>query len=186
LKSQVLNSDRHDKAGFNAALSQPGSSFQVVDDVNEADTILYLDSNYDKNASDIAGYRKLLQWAVEHYKTIFSLSFEDRPLTALPGIYTSANPRSFDPSLHFSWPHLESPNDQVENAALVDTALKQGEQAKYLFSFAGSCSHPLRRKLFAFVGSTIPNKSISNTLMIFSTVVSCFAPVVLPPIRTGS
>ena len=141
--------------------TQSGSSFQVVDDVNEADTILYLDSNYDKNVSDIAGYRKLLRWAVERHKTIFSLSFEDRPLTALPGIYTSATPQSFDPSLHLSWPHLEPPNDQVENAAVVDTALTQAEQTKYMFSFAGSCSHPLRRKLFAF-GKAINQPGVCN------------------------
>ena len=103
--------------------TQPRSSFQIVEDKNEADTILYLDSNYNKNAGDLAGYRKLLQWAVEHHKTIFALSFEDRPLGALPGIYASTTPQSFDPSLHLSWPHLEPPNNKVEIAALGHTAL---------------------------------------------------------------
>ena len=51
--------------------SQPASGFQVVDDVDQADTILYLDSSFNKNAGDLVGYRKLLEWAVKHRKTIF-------------------------------------------------------------------------------------------------------------------
>ena len=134
--------------------TQPGVSFQVVDSVTEADTVLYLDSNYNKNAGDLADYRKLLQWAVEHRKTIFALSFEDRPLGALPGIYTSTHTQNFDPSLHFSWPHLEPPNEKVEQTALGNSTFKQAEQAKYLFSFSGSCSHLLRSKLFSVCKSS--------------------------------
>ena len=141
--------------------TQSESSFKVVDDVNEADTILYLDSNYDKNASDLGGYRKLLQWAVEHHKTIFALSFEDRPLGALPGIYTSTHTQNFDPSLHFSWPHLDPPNKKVEQIASGDTAFRQVDQSKYLFSFSGSCSHLLRSKLFA-VCKTSNQSGVSN------------------------
>ena len=128
---------------------QPGSTFQVIDDVKEADTILYLDSNHNKYAGDLVDYRKILQWADEHRKTIFALSFEDRPLGALPGIYSSTNTQNFDPSLHLSWPHLEPPNDKVEETSLENSALKQSKPPKYLFSFSGSCSHLLRRKLFA-------------------------------------
>ena len=141
--------------------TQPASNYRVVDDVNEADTILYLDSNFNKCASDLAGYRKLLQWAVEYHKTIFTLSFEDRPLGALPGIYTSTNTQNFDPSMHFSWPHLEPPNQKVENAALADTDSLQPERANYLFSFSGSCSHLLRHKLFA-VCKTSNQSGVSN------------------------
>lgn len=129
--------------------TQPAPSFQVVDDVNHADTILYLDSTFDKSASDLADYRKLLEWAVENRKTIFALSFEDRPFGALPGIYTSTNTQNFDPALHFSWPHLDPPNKEVNN-----TELSQPEQAKYLFAFAGSCSHKLRRKLLTACAAT--------------------------------
>ena len=124
--------------------TQPASSFQIVDDASQADTVMYLDSCFNKNASDLSGYRKLLEWAVEHRKTIFTLSYEDRPLGALPGIYTSIHASNFDSSLHLSWPHLEPPNDEVEN-----TPLKRPEHLKYLYTFAGSCSHKLRRKLFA-------------------------------------
>ena len=146
--------------------TQPTASFKVVDDVSEADTILYLDSNYNKNAGDLADYRELLQWAVENDKSIFTLSFEDRPLGVLPGIYTSANTQNFDPSLHLSWPHLEPPNEKVEiaalgNAASGNTTLQQPAQPKYLFSFSGSCSHPLRRKLFN-VCKTSNQSGISN------------------------
>ena len=141
---EFLQRVKHDLAQTRLE-TQPASSFQIVDDVNQADTILYLDSNFNKNASHLADYRKLLEWAVEHRKTIFTLSFEDRPLGALPGIYTSTNTQNFDPSLHFSWPHLDPPNDQVENTAM--SSLRQPGQSKYLFTFAGSCSHKLRRKL---------------------------------------
>jgi len=125
---------------------RPEALFQFVDGTEEADVVLYVDSN--SSTQDLAAYRKLLQWADKEGKHVFALSFEDQPVGALPGIYTSLEPRNFDPSLHLSWPHLEAPNKDVEIASQIPS-----EQASKLFTFAGSCSHPFRRKLFSMYES---------------------------------
>ena len=131
---------------FELSLQGPAMNFELVDEAKEADLVLYVDSNKIKH--NLSGYRKLLQWADKEGKYVFALSFEDKPLGALPGIYTSLVPRNFDPALHLSWPHLEAPNKYVESAPLTSP-----KQASKLFSFLGSCSHPLRRKLFSMYES---------------------------------
>ena len=124
----------------------PQSTFQLVDALEEADVVLHVDSN--RSTKDLATHRKLLQWAAEEGKYAFALSFQDEPLGVLPGIYTSLGTSNFDPSLHLSWPHLEAPNKNVESSPQVSP-----KQASQLFTFLGSCSHPLRRKLFSMYES---------------------------------
>ena len=124
----------------------PQSTFQLVDALEEADVVLHVDSN--RSTKDLATHRKLLQWAAEEGKYAFALSFQDEPLGVLPGIYTSLGTSNFDPSLHLSWPHLEAPNKKVESSPQVSP-----KQASQLFTFLGSCSHPLRRKLFSMYES---------------------------------
>ena len=124
----------------------PDSTFRLVDDVEEADVVFYVDSN--QSARSLSEYQKLFQWASEKQKFLFALSIQDNPLGAFPGIYTSLGPANFDPKLHLSWPHLEAPNRIVEDAAETPPT-----QDSLLFTFSGSCSHPLRRKLFSIYES---------------------------------
>ena len=127
-------------------MSQQGTkTFQLVERREEADVVFYVDSN---KPQDLAGFRKLLQWANKENKYAFALSFEDEPLGVFPGIYTSLTQQNFDPTLHLSWPHLDAPNEEVESAA--QTSVKESSK---LFTFSGSCSHPLRRKLFSIYES---------------------------------
>jgi len=146
--SKVKNWEVEFLCRVKSELSQhtPTSSFQVVDAVEEADVVLHVDSN--RSTKDLATHRKLLQWAHEEGKYAFALSFQDQPLGVLPGIYTSLSPWNFEPSLNLSWPHLEAPNKNVESAP--QASLKDASQ---LFTFLGSCSHPLRRKLFSMYES---------------------------------
>lgn len=125
-------------------LSQHGSGFgfQLVEDSDNADVVFYVDSN--RSTRDLAACRKLLQWADQENKFAFALSFADQPLGVLPGIFSSLESGNFNPALHLSWPHLESPNKDIENASQVSP-----DQASRLFTFSGSCSHRLRRKLFS-------------------------------------
>ena len=112
----------------------PDSSFELVDQVEEADVVFYVDSN--KSTRNLADYEKLLQWAADWNKFVFALSIEDKPLGVLPGIYTSLESNNFDPELHLSWPHLEAPNSNVES-----TPAGSAEQTAWLFTISGSCSH---------------------------------------------
>jgi len=128
------------------AAQRADSTYQFVDQADDADVAFYVDSN--KAPRGIGEYQRLLQWAMEKRKFLFALSIEDQPLGVLPGIYTSLEPVNFDPKLHLSWPHLEAPNRVVEDA--LETSQRQHS---LLFTFSGSCSHPLRRKLFSTYGS---------------------------------
>ena len=125
-------------------LSERGQAFgfELVENAEEADVVFYVDSS--KSTRDLSVYKKLLEWACDKGKFIFTLSFEDRPLGVFPGIYTSLETRNFDSVLHLSWPHLETPNDDVESSSI-----KSPETAPWLFSFAGSRSHRFRKKLFS-------------------------------------
>ena len=128
-------------------LSQPnqGTNFQIVDHIEQADLVLYLDSVTKKSIKrELAEHQILLKKVQAKGGALFSLNFQDRPLGVLPGIYTSLEPKNFDSTLHLSWPHLEPPNSNVET-----TPAKCSRQPPFLFTFAGSCSHRLRRKLFS-------------------------------------
>lgn len=132
-------------------LSQPSpeASFQIVDQIEQADLVLYLDTVTKRSTTrGLSEYRELLESFQARGGLLFALNFEDRPLGVLPGIYTSLKPKNFDPKLHLSWPHLEAPN------SIVDTmAVHPSSQQSLLFTFAGSCSHRLRRKLFSLYAS---------------------------------
>lgn len=135
-----------------AELSQPmpGANFQIVDRIEDADLVLYSDTVSQKSTrKELSACRELLEKVQTSGGLLFALNFEDCPLGVLPGIYTSLQPKNFDSTLHLSWPHLEAPNRDVETASI-----KCPKQAQLLFTFAGSCSHRLRKKLFSLYGSS--------------------------------
>ncbi len=132
-------------------LSQPciSANFQTVNQVEQADLVLYFDTISRKSTrKDLSACRDLLERVQATGGAIFALNFEDRPLGILPGIYSSLRPNNFDSTLHLSWPHLEAPNSNVETASS-----KCLGHEPFLFTFAGSCSHRLRRKLFSLYAS---------------------------------
>lgn len=130
--------------------SIPGANFQIVDRIDQADLVLYSDTISRKSTrKELSDCRELLEEVQAQGGLLFALNFEDCPLGVLPGIYTSLQPQNFDSTLHLSWPHLEAPNRAVEIASM-----KCPSQAQLLFTFAGSCSHRLRKKLFSLYGSS--------------------------------
>ena len=137
-------------------LSQPSpdASFQIVDQVERADLVLYSDTVSRKSTrKTLSACRDLLERVKATGGAIFALNFEDRPLGILPGIYSSLRPNNFDSTLHLSWPHLEAPNNEVETCNVETASAKRSGQEPFLFTFAGSCSHRLRRKIFSLYGS---------------------------------
>ncbi len=132
------------------AQSIPGASFQIVDQIEQADLVLYSDTISRKSSrQELSDCRKLLTRVQAQGGLLFALNFEDQPLGVLPGIYSSLPPQCFDSKLHLSWPHLEAPNKAVEIAPMTCPS-----QAQLLFNFVGSRSHRLRKKLFSLYGST--------------------------------
>ena len=127
--------------------------FEVVDRIEEADHLLYLDSSMEHSTKELVIHKELLEWAKRLGKFVSALSFKDRPFGVLPGIYTSLETRNLDPQLHLSWPHLEPPNDYVE-----DVVKRPSDQTSCLFSFTGSSSHRIRRRLFSTYDSSVNAK----------------------------
>lgn len=116
--------------------------FTLVDSPQEAEIIIFLESNSHKNHTNTDYFNRLIgQWSPT--KKVLVLNYEDKPPGVLPGMYTSLESFKFDKNLHVSWPHLQLPNAQIHERR---DNLKDG--FRYLFSFSGSCSHPIRRKAF--------------------------------------
>jgi len=129
------------------AAERGGLAFEWTDSTAEADLVVLLESCSFKTRHDIPAYRALL---AEHGATrLVCLNYEDAPPGFLPGLYSSLESFRFDDAMHRSWPHLRMPNALADEGPM---AFPSGGP-DLLFSFAGACSHPLRRKLFdAFEG----------------------------------
>jgi hypothetical protein len=118
------------------------NKFELVKKAIDADLIILLESCIFKTQRNIKDFEKLLHFN-KGSKRLCTLNYEDSPPGFLPGLYSSLEAFKFDPSIHISWPHLVLPNEQINEA---DAA---GEvPVTMLFTFSGSCSNPVRRKIF--------------------------------------
>ena len=130
--------------GFAAELcASTPATYHVVERVEDADLVLLLESNKHKTPKSIPRY---LQESVltGFCSNVCSVNYEDTPAGILRGLYTSLEGNRFDEAIHKSWPALYLPNERVYDA---DEPLIQNTRPNYLFSFVGSVSHPLRRRL---------------------------------------
>lgn len=109
---------------------------ELVSDPQDADMVVLFESCA-AGASEIPP-----SYSVQG-KPVVCVNYADVPHGFLPGIYTSLERYRFDPEIHISWPHHNLPNDMLERSPAVPI-----DAADLLFSFAGSCSHPIRRTLF--------------------------------------
>lgn len=80
-----------------------------------------------------------------HADRICTINYDDHPEGFLAGLYTSLEAPFFDPSIHRIWPFFE-----MNNIRVYDLAREQlmGGDSKWLFSFTGAVSHPVRKHLF--------------------------------------
>ena len=118
-------------------------NYVLVDSEKEADIIVVLESCSFKCHNDLDYYRELIElWTSERIALV--LNYEDGPPGVLPGLYTSLEAHKFDRNIHLSWPHMRFPNERI-----LDTGDACKLDYDYIFSFMGSCSHPLRREIFA-------------------------------------
>ena len=124
------------------------NEFTLTPTPNEADLIVLLESCSFKTWHDIREYEALA--SLPSRASVCCINYEDVPPGFLPGLYSSLEATRFDPAMHVSWPHLRLPNEKAECAPPAPLAA----EPSLLFTFSGSCSHPLRRRLFnRFSGS---------------------------------
>lgn len=116
--------------------------FALVPAARDADLVVLLESCSFKTRHDIPAYRAL----VDAYGAdrLCCINYEDGPPGFLPGLYSSLESPRFDPGIHLSWPHLSLPNPWADAGQADDPTA----EARFLFTFSGACSHPLRRVLF--------------------------------------
>lgn len=119
----------------------------LVEDPAAADIILVCNLR-DENHYSLVRQSKFIQ---AHTSNCFGISDLDYPVPLIHGIYTSARKsvfnfgriRSGGYALHF-WqnPFVEASSQQLHTA-----------EKKYLFSFVGGMSHPIRRKIITTYSS---------------------------------
>ena len=117
---------------------------ELTENSKEADIIVMLESCMVKTPK----YKKmLLEEDVVKLRPfrVYTINYEDKPLGLLPGIYSSLELDQFNKKNHLSWPHLDFPNNYVD----IYAGNNMLEQNSFLFTFSGSCSHPLRNILFS-------------------------------------
>lgn len=79
----------------------------------------------------------------------------DKPLTFLPGVYTSLSKRQWDPNWAISFHYLHGP----QNPFLCDDRIQESPSVTYSF-LGNSATHKIRVKLF---DALIPNRFVFDT-----------------------
>ncbi len=129
-----------------------------VNNIEEADLVIMLESCLEKPQD----YETLLlNEDIVRLKPscVYTINYEDSPLGILPGIYSGLTSNNFNQDCHLSWPQIELPNDYIgyylNNSLSTRNINIIVSDQKFLFSFRGACSDPLRRYIF----SAYSNKS---------------------------
>jgi len=112
---------------------------ELCDDPEEADAILFVESAQ----FDDYLYKQLLRnpLIVEYPNKTFMYNEVDRPWCALPGLYCCMPANRYDASRQVAFPYLVSPN------RFVPQIHRWQVKREWLFSFVGSTSHPLRKRV---------------------------------------
>jgi len=114
---------------------------ELCDDPEEADVILFVESGQ----FDDYLYKTLLQhpFVRQYPHKVFMYNEVDRPWLTLPGLYACMPANRYDSSRQVAFPYLVSPNrfvPQIHRWQLT---------RDWLFSYVGSTSHPLRKRVAA-------------------------------------
>ena len=126
-------------------LSQGSSAhrFEVETNPAAADLIVLWEGFEYKSPTyvDILEQDPLIQ---KYADRICVINYDDHPEGFLAGLYTSLEQPFFDSRIHRIWPFFLMNNARVYNPP-PDVA---SPERKWLFSFTGAVSHPIRRKIF--------------------------------------
>ena len=114
---------------------------ELCEDPEEADVILFVESGQ----FDDYLYKTLLQhpYVTSYPHKVFMYNEVDRPWLTLPGLYTCMPAGRYDSSRQVAFPYLVTPNRFVPQ--IHRWQLKRDR----LFSYVGSTSHPLRKRVAA-------------------------------------
>jgi len=114
---------------------------RLVSDPRDADAIVFVENTQFQDML----FRQLMKHPlVERYpEKVFMYNEMDQAWPMLPGLYSSLSARMASQKEHVAFPYLTSSNSGIRDIHAQNTP------RKWLYSFVGSKSHPIRRKLFS-------------------------------------
>lgn len=120
------------------------ATHQIVEDAESADVILFVENT---QFNDMAFSRLLQHPLTQRFPNkIFMYNEMDRAWPMFPGLYCSLSARMASHPQHIAFPYLTASNSGVEQIH------RHTVRRKWLYSFVGSSSHPLRKKLLRLHG----------------------------------
>ena len=148
-------------------LSSPFRPYELVDDRNSADFIVFWE-DYEESEQSINSKLRKEAEAIGDLNKVFVVSSEDRPSGFLPGVYTGTpicpwRQNRFLTGAYF-WtmnPFLEAGNKE----SIGDP--------KYLYSFRGALTSPVRRNIVSFHASGSHCRIEETENLKFTTNVEC-------------
>ncbi len=117
--------------------------FSTVATPDEADAIIFVEP---QRLGRLRSYRSLLlrQELIKQYPNkCFTFDYTPEPIGFLPGVYTHMPLRKWDKNRFRAGGYL-----RTFNCALATYEPQRDREPKYLFSFRGLMSHPVRQMLF--------------------------------------
>jgi hypothetical protein len=119
-----------------------GERYTWVDAADSADLVIVLEPVSFKTAT----YREIL-WQIPSVRdcpgNVFTINYDDAPLAFLPGIYAAMPFHRFEPMFTVAGCYLVNSPNQFVRSAGTNTDIAP----EYLFTFRGSLSSPIRRRM---------------------------------------
>lgn len=127
-------------------------SHQLCDHPEVADAIVFVENTQfqDVRFKDLLNHPLVWQYP----EKVYMYNEMDRAWPMLPGLYCSLSNKLTNPAEHIAFPYLVANNDAIKDI------YGGSESRKWLYSFVGSTSHPIRKKMFSLSG---PNARIVDT-----------------------
>lgn len=118
---------------------------RLVTDPAEADAIVFVENT---QFSDLQYKTLLAHPLIQQYPDkVFMYNEMDQAWPMLPGLYCSLTARLANSDAHIAFPYVN-----VQNSGIAEIYAKNTPR-KWLYSFVGSASHPLRKKVMQLGGN---------------------------------
>lgn len=117
---------------------------QLCDKPQTADAIVFIENT---QFDDVRFNTLLNHPLVKQFpEKVYMYNEMDRAWPLLPGLYCSLSKSLTDPEEHVAFPYLTATNNAIKDIYASNT------RCKWLYSFVGSSSHPIRKKMFSLTG----------------------------------